>query len=134
MWVYDLETLRFLEVNSGAVDHYGYTREEFLAMSITDIRPLRSNDFLFTVADALERSHFNPQNLILEITESVLIDDPETIIARLNSLKEIGVRLAIDDFGTGYSSLSYLRQLPFDILKIESTSPSSHPSPTPARP
>jgi diguanylate cyclase (GGDEF)-like protein/PAS domain S-box-containing protein len=80
---------------------------------------LRSNEFLFTVADALERSHFNPQNLILEITESVLIDDPETIAARLKSLKEIGVRLAIDDFGTGYSSLSYLRQLPFDILKID---------------
>jgi diguanylate cyclase (GGDEF)-like protein/PAS domain S-box-containing protein len=80
---------------------------------------LRSNEFLFTVADALERSHFNPQNLILEITESVLIDDPETIIARLKSLKEIGVRLAIDDFGTGYSSFSYLRQLPFDILKID---------------
>jgi diguanylate cyclase (GGDEF)-like protein/PAS domain S-box-containing protein len=80
---------------------------------------LRSNEFLFTVADALERSHFNPHNLILEITESVLIDDPDTIITRLRSLKEIGVRLAIDDFGTGYSSLSYLRQLPFDILKID---------------
>jgi EAL domain-containing protein (putative c-di-GMP-specific phosphodiesterase class I) len=80
---------------------------------------LRSDEFLSTVADALARSHFNPQNLILEITESVLIDDPETIIARLQSLKQIGVRLAIDDFGTGYSSLSYLRQLPFDILKID---------------
>jgi len=80
---------------------------------------LRSNEFLSTVIDALERSHFNPENLILEITESVLINDPDTIATRLRSLKEIGVRLAIDDFGTGYSSLSYLRQLPFDILKID---------------
>jgi diguanylate cyclase (GGDEF)-like protein/PAS domain S-box-containing protein len=80
---------------------------------------LRSNEFLSTVIDALERSRFNPENLILEITESVLINDPETIATRLRSLKEIGVRLAIDDFGTGYSSLSYLRQLPFDILKID---------------
>jgi diguanylate cyclase (GGDEF)-like protein/PAS domain S-box-containing protein len=80
---------------------------------------LRSNEFLSTVIGALEQSRFNPENLILEITESVLINDPETIITRLRSLKEIGVRLAIDDFGTGYSSLSYLRQLPFDILKID---------------
>jgi len=80
---------------------------------------LRSSEFVSYVADALDGSHFDPQNLVLEITESVLINDPDTIVARLRSLKETGVRLAIDDFGTGYSSLSYLRQLPFDILKID---------------
>jgi diguanylate cyclase (GGDEF)-like protein/PAS domain S-box-containing protein len=80
---------------------------------------LRSEDFVLEVADALDRSHFNAANLILEITESVLINDPDTIAARLRSLKELGIRLAIDDFGTGYSSLSYLRQLPFDILKVD---------------
>jgi diguanylate cyclase (GGDEF)-like protein/PAS domain S-box-containing protein len=80
---------------------------------------LRSNEFLSTVAEALEQTSFLPENLVLEITESVLINDPETIASRLKALKEIGVRLAIDDFGTGYSSFTYLRQLPFDILKID---------------
>jgi diguanylate cyclase (GGDEF)-like protein/PAS domain S-box-containing protein len=95
-------------------------RYEHLSVAVNvSVFQLRSNEFLSTVIDALERSHFNPENLVLEITESVLINDPETIITRLRSLKEIGVRLAIDDFGTGYSSLSYLRQLPFDILKID---------------
>jgi diguanylate cyclase (GGDEF)-like protein/PAS domain S-box-containing protein len=96
------------------------TQYEKLSVAVNvSVFQLRSNEFLSTVIDALERSHFNPENLILEITESVLINDPDTIITRLRSLKEIGVRLAIDDFGTGYSSLSYLRQLPFDILKID---------------
>jgi diguanylate cyclase (GGDEF)-like protein len=93
---------------------------EHLSVAVNvSVFQLRSNEFLSTVIDALERSQFNPENLVLEITESVLIDDPDTTISRLRSLKEIGVRLAIDDFGTGYSSLSYLRQLPFDILKID---------------
>jgi diguanylate cyclase (GGDEF)-like protein/PAS domain S-box-containing protein len=93
---------------------------EHLSVAVNvSVFQLRSNEFLSTVIDALERSQFNPENLVLEITESVLINDPETIITRLRSLKEIGVRLAIDDFGTGYSSLSYLQQLPFDILKID---------------
>ena len=56
---------------------------------------------------------------MLEITEGVLIDDPETAKARLEDLRALGVKLALDDFGAGYSSLSYLQQLPFDKLKID---------------
>ena len=71
------------------------------------------------VADALERSGLPPASLILELTEGVLVQDPNTAAQRLQELRTLGVRLAIDDFGTGYSSLSYLRQFPIDILKID---------------
>jgi EAL domain-containing protein (putative c-di-GMP-specific phosphodiesterase class I) len=83
-------------------------------------RPGASLDgFASTVIDALEQSQCNPANLILEITESVRINDPDTIITRLRSLKQIGVRVVMDDFGPGDSSLSYLRQLRFDISTID---------------
>jgi len=70
------------------------------------------------VRGALARSGLRPQSLVLEITESVLMQHTETMLARLTALKAVGVRLAIDDFGTGYSSLSYLQRFPIDILKV----------------
>ncbi len=60
-----------------------------------------------------------PASLTLEVTESTLMRDARTTVARLKELKEIGVIIAIDDFGTGYSSMAYLRQFPVDILKID---------------
>jgi FOG: EAL domain len=71
------------------------------------------------VAAALEGSGLDPGCLVLELTESVLMDDPDRAAATLNELKQLGVRLAIDDFGTGYSSLAYLQRFPIDILKID---------------
>lgn len=71
------------------------------------------------VKEILAQTGFDPHRLKLEITESVLIDHSESIIAILQELREMGIRLAVDDFGTGYSSLSYLHQFPFDSLKID---------------
>jgi len=70
------------------------------------------------VADSLTESGLRPANLILEITEGVMLQDSEFTIGVLSDLRALGVRIAMDDFGTGYSSLSYLRRLPIDILKI----------------
>jgi diguanylate cyclase (GGDEF)-like protein/PAS domain S-box-containing protein len=74
------------------------------------------------LADALRQtltsSGVEPSSVVLEITESVLMQETDPVLERLQQLKSFGVRLAIDDFGTGYSSLSYLQRFPIDILKI----------------
>jgi diguanylate cyclase (GGDEF)-like protein/PAS domain S-box-containing protein len=82
-------------------------------------RQLASSELVDHVAEALRRSGLDAGSLVLEITETSLVQDPATAAARLRNLRTLGVRLAVDDFGTGYSSLSYLRQFPVDILKID---------------
>jgi EAL domain-containing protein (putative c-di-GMP-specific phosphodiesterase class I) len=67
---------------------------------------------------AVQATGVDPTAVVLEITESVLMQQTESVLERLQQLKATGVRLAIDDFGTGYSSLSYLQRFPIDILKI----------------
>jgi len=67
----------------------------------------------------LSESGFDPSNLIVEITESAMMNDIDAAVRELRSLKDLGLRIAIDDFGTGYSSLAYLQRLPIDILKID---------------
>jgi EAL domain-containing protein (putative c-di-GMP-specific phosphodiesterase class I) len=80
---------------------------------------LRLPDFDAQLKQILNDTGFDPQRLTLEITETALIDDFESIAAMMARLKCLGVRLAIDDFGTGHASYSYLKQLPFDYLKID---------------
>jgi diguanylate cyclase (GGDEF)-like protein len=81
-------------------------------------RELQRPELVARVSDALEATGLSPARLVLEITESGLMRDPRIVLARLQALRELGVRLAIDDFGTGYSSLSYLRWMPIDVLKM----------------
>jgi predicted signal transduction protein with EAL and GGDEF domain len=80
---------------------------------------IRGPDFVVQVMAVLEQTGANPQRLKLEITESLLLDDVEDIIAKMTTLKARGVGFSLDDFGTGYSSLSYLKRLPLDQLKID---------------
>jgi len=82
-------------------------------------RQIDDLEFEETVREALEESGLDPRFLILEITETTLMRNPERVAIRLAQLKQLGIRLSIDDFGTGYSSLAYLRQFPMDSLKID---------------
>ena len=81
-------------------------------------RQLDHGTLVKDVGQAIERTGIDPQTVILEITETALMEDVEAAIERLNELKTLGVQMAIDDFGTGYSSLQYLRQFPADIIKV----------------
>jgi len=82
-------------------------------------RQLQDPAIVDDVHNALLESQFTPADLVLEITESILMHHVDVSLLRLTQLKELGVSLAIDDFGTGYSSLSYLQRYPIDILKID---------------
>ncbi|HEX8957768.1 MAG TPA: EAL domain-containing protein, partial [Burkholderiaceae bacterium] len=82
-------------------------------------RQFKQQDIAKTVSRALEESGCEPQSLELEITESILMDNPEAAAATLQKLSDMGVHLSIDDFGTGYSSLAYLKRFPIHTLKID---------------
>ncbi|MEO6715275.1 MAG: EAL domain-containing protein [Mycobacteriales bacterium] len=73
------------------------------------------------VQDVMARTNLAPGSLVLEITESLMLQDADASVQVLHSLRALGVRLALDDFGTGYSSLGHLRRLPIDMLKIAKT-------------
>ena len=80
---------------------------------------LHQPDLLAIVGDALARHGLSGEDLELEITESMVMENPDLCIAQLKQLSELGIKLAMDDFGTGYSSLAYLKRLPIDTLKID---------------
>jgi EAL domain-containing protein (putative c-di-GMP-specific phosphodiesterase class I) len=85
------------------------------------VRQFQQTNLVQEVAEVLQHSKLPPENLILEITESILVQDTSSAVRKLQALKTLGVQLALDDFGTGYSSLSYLRRFPIDVLKIDKT-------------
>ncbi len=81
---------------------------------------LHRGNLLSELERVIEQTGIQPSRLLLELTESVLVDDTERAIARLEMIKRRGMRIAIDDFGTGFSALAYLQQLPIDVLKLAS--------------
>ncbi|HEX2294715.1 MAG TPA: EAL domain-containing protein, partial [Actinomycetota bacterium] len=83
------------------------------------VRQFQEPDLVDQVSDTLGVTGFPAGDLVLEITESVFLNDSPSTLATIEGLKALGVTIAIDDFGTGYSSLSYLRRFPIDVLKID---------------
>jgi diguanylate cyclase (GGDEF)-like protein len=95
-------------------------RTEHLTVAVNiSARQLREPDFVSRVMTALDRTGANPTRLKLELTESMLVENIESVIAKMTEIKANGIGLSLDDFGTGYSSLSYLKRLPLDQLKID---------------
>jgi len=82
-------------------------------------RQLKDEGLPKLISGILEETGMPPAKLCIELTETSLILDPDTALARLTKIKELGVTLSLDDFGTGYSSLSYLKRFPIDTLKID---------------
>ncbi|HEY0843980.1 MAG TPA: EAL domain-containing protein [Noviherbaspirillum sp.] len=82
-------------------------------------RQFKQQDIVGMVSDVLKETGCCPEWLELEITESVVMEDPEAAVDTLRKLSDMGVHLSIDDFGTGYSSLSYLKRFPINSLKID---------------
>ncbi len=82
-------------------------------------KQMENSMWLDSVRDVIEATGIPPQFLDLEITESMLVNNPEQIVETLTELNRLGVTLTLDDFGTGYSSLSYLTRLPFQTIKID---------------
>jgi EAL domain-containing protein (putative c-di-GMP-specific phosphodiesterase class I) len=89
-----------------------------MAVNLSAVQ-FRRGDLERSVSHALSYSWLDPSLLELELTESLLIDDAEEVLATVRRLKSIGVQLSIDDFGTGYSSLAYLKRFAVDKLKID---------------
>ncbi|MEO6605215.1 MAG: EAL domain-containing protein, partial [Aeromicrobium sp.] len=90
-----------------------------LSMSINVSPQQLQSRLAESVKRALATSGLPPERLVLELTETTDVADPESAIEQLRQLDEIGVKLALDDFGTGYASLDYLKRFPVQILKID---------------
>jgi diguanylate cyclase (GGDEF)-like protein len=90
----------------------------YIAVNLSPLQ-VRDRTIVDLVRSALEESGVAPSRLMLEITEGVLVDNPEEMVKRIEDLHVLGVRVALDDFGSGYSNLSYLQRFPLDKLKID---------------
>ena len=99
-------------------DESPQTRKLHLSVNVS-ARQFRQQDFVQRVKSIIHSSGIDPSRLILELTESLVLDNVVDSIDKMYSLKLLGVRFSMDDFGTGYSSLAYLKRLPLDQLKID---------------
>ncbi len=90
----------------------------YVAVNLSPVQ-MRDDSIVDLVDSALATSGIPPSRLMLEITEGVLIDNPEEMLKRIEDLHRLGVRIALDDFGSGYSNLGYLQRFPLDKLKID---------------
>ncbi len=90
----------------------------YVAVNLSPLQ-VRDGSIVEVVRSALEDSGVAPSRLMLEITEGVLVDNPDEMVRRIEDLHALGVRVALDDFGSGYSNLGYLQRFPLDKLKID---------------
>ena len=90
----------------------------YLAVNLSAVQ-IRQPDFVERIIESVDRRHVDPRTVVLEITESVLVDEGDRATETVRRLREEGFRFAVDDFGAGYCSLSYLQRHPVDLLKVD---------------
>ncbi len=95
-----------------------YPQIEFISINVSAVQ-LYNDEFLENITQIVKKSSLEPSNIVLEITETHVMQNMEYSISILNELKEVGFSISIDDFGTGHSSLNYLKRFPIDELKID---------------
>ena len=116
-----------VEIGAWVIEKSCQQLQRFSTLSYSDLRiainvsmlQFRNKNFVQSIISTVEKFQVNPALIELEITESVVMDDPKIVAAALKQLKENKFSIAIDDFGTGFSSLSYLLQLPLDRIKVD---------------
>jgi EAL domain-containing protein (putative c-di-GMP-specific phosphodiesterase class I)/ActR/RegA family two-component response regulator len=116
-----IEPLTAVVLNS-ALARCALWRKQGREMSVSvnlSVRSLRDEKLPDILEQTIRSTNTEPSALIIELTESILIEDPQRAISLLKRISQMGVRIAVDDFGTGYSSLAYLGQLPVHLLKID---------------
>lgn len=113
-WVID-QTCLFLKQ---LCDNQQMPLSGFISFNVS-VKQLLDDTIVDDILSACRRHQVDPSYLVMEITESVIINKPKQVETVLDAIKQAGIRLAIDDFGTGYSSLSYLQRYPFDHIKID---------------
>lgn len=106
-----------------SIKQYALWRKQFgfpfiVSINISSLQ-YKKDDFVESIVNTLKKYKVSSSEIELEITESVLIDDFESVYEKLKILRDYGVRISLDDFGTGFSSLAYLKKLPIDTLKID---------------
>ncbi len=105
-------------LHQACADATAWPGDTKVAVNLSPLQ-FRTGNLLHTVMGALSAAGLAPPRLELEITETLLLERSDHVLATLHALRALGVRIAMDDFGTGYSSLSYLRSFPFDKIKID---------------
>jgi len=109
-----------IEESCRMLARFNAVHEKKLILSVNvSARQFQHGDLPEIIKTALERSHIEPSQFAIEITESIMFKNQENVIKKLEDIKSLGVHIYMDDFGTGYSSLSYLNCLPIDTLKID---------------
>jgi diguanylate cyclase (GGDEF)-like protein/PAS domain S-box-containing protein len=115
-WALESAVQQYMRWKSSGI----FRGDEYVSVNVSP-KQLQQADFVTTVSQLMVAYDMPPENLKLEITESVLMSDLREITAKMHELKEIGITFSMDDFGTGFSSLTYLKRLPFDQIKIDKT-------------
>ena len=105
-------------IETACRDASGWAQPWRVAINVSPVQ-FRQSDICGLVGTALRTNELKPARVVVEVTEGVLIEDPDTAVVTLNRLRDMGVRVALDDFGTGYSSLNYLQLFKFDKFKID---------------